>query len=281
MRLLREPLVHFVALGALIFLLYAWLEGPTRSVDTIVVTAATQDNLAAAFDRAWQRPPTAAELDALIAEHVREELAYREAQRMGLDRDDIVVRRRMRQKVELLADEIVAQQPPDDATLQDWYAARSADYRRPAVLSFRQIYFSADADPAAAEAAATGLLVRLRADAGAVDPALAGDPSLLPPVSSNITEEEVAARFGREFADALVALPPGEWHGPVRSGIGLHLVRVDTRFDGRVPALEDVRPAVERDWFVEARRAALDAHYERLRRQYDVIVEPYPAAGAR
>ena len=274
MRILKEPLLHFLALGALIFLVYSWLQGPVRPPATIDVSVAVQENLAAAFARTWQRPPTPEEMAGLIREHVREELAYREAQRIGLDQDDIIVRRRMRQKLELLTDELVARVPPDEATLRVWFDERAADYRQPAVLSFRQVYFNVDDDLPAAEAAAQGLLLRLQANDGDVDIGLAGDRSMLPPASSNVTEDEIAARFGRAFADRLVELPPGEWLGPLRSGFGIHLVRIDTRFEGRVPEFREVRAAVERDWFAETRRLAMDAYYERLAAQYDVVVAP-------
>lgn len=278
-RWLREPLVHFAALGGLIFVVYAWLGAPGEEPGSrIVVTVAQQQNLAQTFARTWQRPPTPAELDGLIEEYLRQELAYRQAQAMGLERDDIVVRRRMQQKIEMFAEDVVESREPTADELASYYAEHAEEYRSPALFTFRQIYFSTDVDPEAAAEAAGDLLARLTADEPGVDPASAGDRSMLPGELADAAQPAVAARFGAEFAAALDVLEPGRWQGPVRSSFGLHVVRVDARQDSRIPPLDEVRGAVTRDWFASRRLAALKAFYDDMTENYEIVIEPMPAA---
>ena len=278
-RWLREPLLHFCVLGGLIFLAYAWL-GDTEgdSGARIVVTVAQQQNLAQTFARTWQRPPTGVELDGLIQDFIRQELAYRQAQAMGLDRDDIVVRRRMRQKIEMFAEDVVEASPPTAEELAAYYSEHAEDYRAPAIYTFRQIYFSTDADPRAAEATANGILARLREDETAVDLATVGDRSLLPAELDNASTPSIAARFGAEFAAALGEVEPGRWGGPIRSGFGLHVVRVAARQESLSPSLDEVRSAVTRDWFALRRRDAMEAFYDDMAANYEIIIEPAEAA---
>jgi len=278
-RWLREPLLHFALLGGLIFVGYAWLGDSTEdSGSRIVVTVVQQQNLAQTFARTWQRPPTRAELDGLIQDFIRQELAYRQAQAMGLDRDDIVVRRRMRQKIEMFAEDVVEASPPTTEELATYYSEHAEDYRAPALYTFRQIYFSADTDPRAAEAAANELLAHLREDETTVDLATVGDRSLLPAELDNASTPSIAARFGADFTAALDAIEPGRWDGPIRSGFGLHVVRVDARQESLNPALEEVRSAVTRDWFAVRRREAMEAFYDDMAANYEIVIEPAAAS---
>jgi hypothetical protein len=277
-RWLREPLLHFALLGALIFIGYG-LVGDTEgdSESRIVVTVAQQQNLAQTFARTWQRPPTRNELDSLIQDFIRQELAYRQAQAMGLDRDDIVVRRRMRQKIEMFAEDVVEASPPTTEELATYYSEHAEDYRAPALYTFRQIYFSTDVDPRAAEQAANDLLARLREDETAVSLATAGDRSLLPAELENASTPLVAARFGADFAASLDDIEPDRWDGPVRSGFGLHVVRVDARQESLNPDLDEVRSAVTRDWFAVRRRDALEAFYDDMAANYEIVIAPVEA----
>jgi hypothetical protein len=277
-RLVREPLIHFFLIGAAVFAAYHWLgDDNAPSKDRIVVSAARVENLAALFQRTWQRPPTAAELDALIADYVREEVLYREAVSLGLDRNDTVMRRRMRQKMEFIVEDMTAAEDPGDEVLAAYLESHAERYRIPPVYTFRHVYFSPARRGDAVVAEAQEMLGRLRE--GAVDAADLGDPIMLDSHYERIDGVGVARLFGERFADALPALPSGEWAGPVRSGFGVHLVQIEARSEGHVPSLDEARAAVRRDWDNERREQARTAFVDALLERYEVVVET-PAGAA-
>ena len=228
--------------------------------------------LAQTFARTWQRPPTSAELDGLVADWVRDEVFYREAVALGLDRDDTVVRRRMRQKLEFLVEDADAA-APTDAELAAHLAAHAGEFRRDDQLTFTQIFLDPNRRGAALPADAAALLSALRERPESVDLETAGDGLLLEPRYVDASQTDVARHFGPAFADALRAQPAGTWFGPVASGYGWHLVRIDARTPGRAPELAEVRDAVARDWEARRRQSRLDARYEELKRGYRVRIE--------
>jgi hypothetical protein len=272
--LAREPLVHFLVAGVLLFALYALVVDPGQpEPDAIAVTAAQVDALAAGFARTWGRPPAPAELDELVDEYVVEELFYREALALGLDRDDTVIRRRLRQKMEFLAD---APGEASDAELAAHLAAHPERFTAPPRTSFRQVFLAADRPDGVAAAER----LRARLESGAVtDPLAAGDPTLLPPGLDAATGRDIESAFGAELATALDTLPLDRWSGPVRSTYGWHLVQVTARTAGSVPDLAAIRPAVLADWQESQRRAALAASVAVLRAKYRVSIVARPAAG--
>ena len=265
--LIREPLVHFLLLGALLFVLYGWLNRQGFAApDEIFVSQQQVDGLVLQFERVWQRAPTAKERQALIDSWVRDEVYYREALAMGLERDDPVVRRRMSQKIQFILDSGTPA-APTDAELQQWLADHADDYRIEPAYALQQVYF----DPARrGETIESEIATALSAlDSGR---AVTGDSTMLPErIDGSATE--VARAFGEEFETALRSVPVGSWQGPVPSGFGLHLVRLEKREDGRVARLADVRETVERDLLHAKAQAANDAYYENLRAKYAVRVE--------
>jgi len=270
-RILREPLLHFFLLGAGFFALFAWLRGPvTATPDRIDVDAPRIEQLAQGFTRTWQRPPTQRELAALVEEFVREEVYYREAVAMGLDRDDTIVRRRMRQKLGFLSEDLAPVAEPDDAALARHLAAHIDTYRIEPRMALRQVFLSRDRRGAAALGDAQALLARLVADPAAE---VAGDGSMLPASLPLSSSSEIARVFGEAFATATAELAPGQWAGPVESGFGLHLVLVESREEGRDPSLAEVRDALRDDWQTAERAAANEAFYQRLREHYQVRVD--------
>jgi hypothetical protein len=271
--LAREPLFHFAALGAALFVAYAALAPAEPAAPRhIVVTSARVEQLAAAFGQIWQRPPTEAELADQIDEFVREEVFYREALAMGLDRDDAIVRRRMRQKLAYLAEDLSGAADPSDDELRRTLAAHPERYRREPRLALHQIAVRRDGADAAQRA--RSLLARLRAG----DDTVRGDPTLLPDALPLSSRSAIAAVFGDDFAGRVFGLAPGSWSGPIESGVALHLVRVDAREEARDASLDEVRSAVRRDWIEAHRKEADDAFYRKLRARYDVTVEPAPGA---
>ena len=282
--LLREPLVQFLALGALLFLLFEWKGGGSGPGSTrITITPGLVEHLASGFARTWQRPPTEAELKGLIDEHVKEEIAAREATAMGLDRDDAIIRRRLRQKMEFLVEDAVDQSRPTDAELQAWLDRHKDAFPAESRVALRQVYVSAERRGASAHADAEKLLARLRSAGPAPKTDALGDPSMLPSELPLGPLSEVSRAFGSGFAAKVDALAPGQWSGPIESPYGVHLVLVTERMAATRPALADVRPLVEREHLAERRKAQLQALYEQLLQKYTVSIETgaTPAGAAR
>ncbi|MBK9963826.1 MAG: peptidyl-prolyl cis-trans isomerase [Holophagales bacterium] len=275
-RLLREPLAHFLAIGAALFLFFAWKGGAGASSGRIVVTRARLESLAAGFARTWQRPPTAGELKGLVDGYVREEIAVREAMATGLDRDDTIIRRRLKQKVDFLAEDRIDSAPPTDADLAAWLSAHPDLYRAEERVSFRQVCLTPEkrGGPAAAEAEAKRLATALEKKGPGAE--AEGDSLLLPPDMPLAPKGEIARVFGSEFADAVVRIEPGHWTAPVPSGFGIHAVLVLEKAPARSPALADVRTAVERDFTADRRTKELEALYARLLAKTKVVIETAP-----
>jgi parvulin-like peptidyl-prolyl isomerase len=272
-RLFREPLVHFLLLGGLLFLYFEWRGSGGPGSSRIAITPGLVEHLASGFGRTWQRPPTDAELKGLIDDYVKEEIATREAVAMGLDRDDTIIRRRLRQKLEFLVEDAAASAPPTDAELKAWLEAHPQAFRAEPQLAFRQVYVSPERRGASAGQDAERLLARLRARGAAAGTAGLGDASMLPAEMALSPLREVSRDFGEAFAQELMKIEPGQWTGPVESPYGLHLVLVGERVAGAAPGLAEIRPQVERDLIAERRKKDLDTLYERLLAKYTVTIE--------
>ena len=270
---LREPLLHFLVLGALVFVAYQLLAGGGRSSDEILISRGQQENLLNTFSRTWQRPPTPQEFQGLLKDYIRQEIAYRESKAMGLEQDDIVIRRRLRQKLELLAEDVASLVPPTDEQLQTYLAGHGEDFMVEPRLTLRQVYFSTDRRGAAAEQDALELLQRITTDGPEGDFENFGDPLPLPPRIQNLREGEIARLFGTVFTDGLTGIEIDRWAGPIESGFGLHLVFIEERVEGRSPQLDEVRDAVQREWLSQRRREAVDGLYDRLAENYTIEIE--------
>lgn len=272
-RILREPLAHFLLLGGLIFAVHAWRgkgEPEASSKDRIEVTAGTLAWLGEGFAKQWHRAPDEAELRGMVNDHIREEVLYREALAMGLDRNDTIVRRRMAQKMEFLSQDIAAAVEPDEAALREYFTGNAAHYAEAARVSFRQVYFSKDKRGDKLEADAKAALEAL---AKGADEETMGDPSLLPLEFEGAHANEITATFGDGFADELKDMPVGEWRGPVASGYGLHLILVDGRAEMEAVTFESVRDAVLRDFSEERRREANLDFISRLKQRYEITID--------
>ena len=271
-RILREPLIHFLAIGAALFLVFHWTGTVGRESNRIVITRGQIESLAAGFERTWRRPPTEEELKRLLDDSVREEIAAREAQAMGLDRDDTVVRRRLRQKFEFIAEEIADSDRPSDAQLEAWLARHPDSFRRDPQVAFRQVFLDRSRRGNAVRGDAERLLTSLSKSGPRTGIRDLGDPIMLPAEVPLSPTDEVTRTFGKDFAEAVLQAETGRWAGPVESGFGLHLVLVTERLEGRLPALSEVRDQVEREFLAERRKARLDALYQELLKKYQVEV---------
>ena len=275
-KLLREPLVHFLLLGTVLFAAHgALVKRDASEPEKIVVSQFRIDHLTEGFARTWLRAPTAEELEGLIRDYVREEVYYREAMAMGLDRDDTIIRRRLQQKLEFLSENITDPTPPTDEELRVFLQNHSDRFRSQRRFSFHQVYLSLEhhRDSLAGD---TGELLRQLKSSNSSDTSGLGDPSLLEHRFANVEATEVAKQFGEKFASALNDLPLGEWQGPVESSYGIHLVFVDERTERRSPALEDVRDAVRRELLNVRRLESNKKFYDGLRKRYTINIERAP-----
>ncbi len=267
---LREPLVHFLVLGALLFILNGMFGSSAPADPTIRVSEPAIARLAQLFSAQWQRPPTRAELDGLVEQQIREEVLYREAVALGLDQNDTIVRRRLVQKLEFLSQDLVDENP-SEADLRGFFQENAERFEEPAVLTFTHVYLNPDRRGDSLRGDAELLLDDLRADS-AGDAADLGDTFLLPLTFAQRSQREVAGLFGADFAADLATLEVGSWQGPVASGYGLHLVLVQERINARVPEFGAVRDKVRLEYLSVQRRDADETMYQRLRERYRIDV---------
>lgn len=275
--LLREPLVHFLGIGLALFLLYAIVAPADRGDDRIVIPAQAVADLAEQHEKTWGLPPTPEDLSALVEARVRDEILYREGVAMGLDKDDAVIKRRVRQKYDLIIEEEGNAAAATDADLAAYLKANQDRFRAPPVVSFQQIIVP----PTGADTEIEARIATLKsALAKGASPDTLGNPSLLPANMPATPLDLVARAFGTRFAESLAAMPVGQWSGPVPSAYGIHLVRLDSRTPSAVPPLAEIRPQVAREWENARRAKAREARMAELRRTYDVIIEGLPAKPA-
>ena len=272
-RVIREPLTHFLFLGALIFALNEW-RGVGRqeegTKDRIEVSSGTITWLVEGFAKQWNRAPNETEMRDLINAHIREEVLYREALAIGLDRNDTIVRRRMAQKMEFLSQDINMSVEPEEVELIKYFTQNTARYAKPAKTNFQQVYFSKERRGDKLEADAKAALEALNKGA---DPETMGDPSLIPHAYDSADEIVMSATFGDNFANEISKMPEGKWCGPVGSAYGLHLILITKRSEPVAVAFETARADVLRDYFEERRQKANLDLIELLKEQYEVIID--------
>ena len=276
-RMLREPLLHFLLAGAVIFGLWALLHPASPGADgRIIVTAAEVQRLRVQATRQWGREPEPQALAALVEADIREQVMYREALAAGLDRDDVVVRRRLVQKLDSLAQDQLRE--PDEAALRAHWQTHHADQQTAAALNLQQYFFSRALRGAKAPDDARKALLSLEQGRDAV----AGDPFLLPATTTGQTQAALARDYGNAFARQAFALPIGRWQGPLESSLGVHLVRIDARTASIASTFETMREQVRQDYARLALQAAQEAAYRQMRARYRIDIAPdaLPAAAA-
>jgi hypothetical protein len=269
-RLLKEPLLHFLLLGALLFAV-SGATGPGDSGASdrqIVVSEGRIAQLAEIFGKTWQRPPTADELKGLIDDFILEEIYYREALAMGLDRDDTVIRRRMRQKIEFLTDDAAALVEPGEEELEAYLAANAERFRRDDRYTFRQVYINPERHGDGVDGFVARQLAALREGRQ-----VTGDSGMLAGSFEASPSRVVDSTFGTGFSGELDKLEPGTWQGPVKSGLGLHLVLLESATPGSVPKLDAIRRTVEREWANDKRQDSRKEFNDKLLENYEVVIE--------
>lgn len=274
-RWLREPVLHFLLIGGALFALYGALNPqPSQRGQANRIEISDEDlrQLRTAWAAQWQRPPTPEELGSLVVAKVREEILYREALALGLDRGDTIVRRRLAQKMEFLADDLSGARDPDAAELKAWFARNGERFAQPGRVSFRHVYFSPDRQGTPARAAAVTTLEQRASALDGPAASVGGDRFMFEDRYADRSPEEVAAVFGSGFAQSLFQLKPGTWQGPFESGLGWHLVKLESITPGRIPAFDEVESEVKALWLSEQRVEARKRVFEVMRARYDVVL---------
>jgi len=279
-RFLREPLVHFVLIGAVLFGLYSFGSGSgtaPASSKQIRLTLDEIAQLALVFKSQWRRDPAPEDLERMVENRVQQEILYREALAMGLDKDDEIVKRRMALKMQFLAEDVAAAREPTTAELKSWFDENSAKFAQPPRLSFRHLYFSPDRRGARAREDAAQALAKLtgQPEDSKLVRSLA-DPFMFQEYYRDRAPEYLGKEFGPQFALAVAKLPPGSWQGPIESGFGWHLVFVDTVIPGSIPAFEEVEPDVKIEWLGEQKAQAWERAYRDMRAKYTVLLPAPP-----
>lgn len=272
-RILTEPLLHFALLGASLFGLYSLRNpGSGSSARQIVVTAGYVDHLATAFARAWQRPPTSEELMGLIDDYVQEEVLSREAIKLGLDQDDTIIRRRLRQKMEFIAEDFAVASEPTETDLKAYFEKHSANFREEPRFTFRHVFLRHDRG-SRLESDAAALLRGFTAADPETDPSFLGDHTLLPLEFVDEAQSSLKAQFGEGFADKLIDAQIGGWSGPIESAYGAHLVMVEKRTEGRIRSFEELRDQIKQALLADRRLRMNREFLNALLDQYEVTVE--------
>ena len=275
-RWLREPLLHFLLIGLAVFAVYAYMQrgrGGVESSKQIVLSLDELRQMDMVFQSQWHRQPTPAEFQAMIEDKIREEILYREGLAMGLDKEDTIVKRRMAQKVQFLAEDVAAAHEPTAGELKAWFEKNSRKFALPSRYSFRHLYFSVDKRGGNAQVDALKTLTRIAGEPEDSKLALSlADQFMFQDYYGDRTPEALAKEFGPQFAVALEKLKPGSWQGPVESGYGWHLVFVDTVVPGRIPAMEEMEGEVKTAWLGEQKATAWQKAYAKMRARYTVLL---------
>ena len=276
MKIFREPLVQFFFIGAVIYLLYGVFAEPAaeETDKTIVVSAGEIEWMNASWQKRWNRPPTAAEFDGLVQQYIKETVLYREALTMGLNKHDQIIRRRLAQKLEFLAKDLVALTPPTEEELQTYFNEHMSFYQEPAGFTFTQVFIDPDKRGDATLADAEKIKATLIAQGDAVENAgELGDDLMLQNYYPENDKADIQRLFGSGFAESVTELSPGQWHGPVLSGYGVHLVYVHNIIEPPAPVFAEVRERVTQDWQTTRGIELNEKFYNSLRDQYTIIIE--------
>ena len=279
LRWLREPLLHFLLIGAAGFVLSGYVHrGESASTNyKIYLSLDDLKQLDISFVSQWQRQPTAEEFTGLVEQFIRQEILYREGLAMGLDKDDIIVKRRMAQKMEFLSEDVTAAHEPSTAELQAWYASHTQMFALPDRATFRHLYFSIDhhgADAKKAAEAALRRIAQMPEDRGAEE--ANADPFMFQDYYGDRAPYQLAKEFGPAFAVELFKLKTGHWQGPIESGYGWHLIWIESIAPGKVPAFEEVEPDVKTAWLADQKAIQWQKAYATMRAKYEVIAPQLP-----
>jgi len=279
-RLFKEPLIQFLIIGGFIYGAYALFGAPEEDFrdTTIVVDSNRINSMISEWESRWNRPPTRQEIDGLIQQYIREDVLYRQAVAMGLNEDDPITRRRMAQKLEFLTSDLAQMQQPSEGELEQFFQESQASYRDPDMISFSHIFIDPDAREDTTLDDAAEILVQLRAVGETTEEALQlGDRFMLQNYFASATELDIRRQLGSGFSEVVMELEPGQWHGPVLSGYGVHLVYVYDFIKAPSPVFENVQTRVLEDWHAVKREEFNAQFLESLKSRYEIVIDDLPA----
>lgn len=274
--LLHEPLLHFLIIGAALFFLFSQVNTSTSDNDNqIVISPADLDTLASAWLKRMGRPPTAQEREQQLEHYIHQQVLYREAIKMGLQQNDVIIQRRLAQKMEYLFNDLSFISEPTDAELQKFLSTHRSDFTLPAMRSFKQIYLDPEQHKNNISNEIMLILKQLNTGTNAIG---LGDRSLLPFEFTNETEKTIASMFGNSFASRLFAFPATDlennnWQGPIKSEYGTHLIQIKTANKEHLPALPEIHDRVSTRWYEDKREQANKLFYQSLYQRYEIIVD--------
>lgn len=279
-RWLREPLLQFLVVGVLLFGVWKAVSPDSYApgqTDRIVLTDDDLEQLATTWIMAGRALPSPEQMQRLVDDRVREEVLYREALALGLDKDDTIVKRQLARKMEFLAEDVSKLEEPKPEVLKAWLEKNKERFTLPPRISFRHVYFSPDRRGAMVRADAERVLSQLAGkpmDAPGIE--TVGDPFMFQQYYGDRAYDDFARQFGPPFARALVQLPPGAWTGPIASGYGWHVVFVESLTPQRTPDYEEIEADVKSAWLEDRRNEVRARMYEAMRARYEVVL---PARG--
>ena len=269
----KEPLFHFLLIGAGVFLLYGLTANvPKEEHNSIDVSASRADRMVTLWEKRWNRLPTQEEFDGLTDQYINEEVLYREALAMGLDSDDPVVRRRLAQKVKFISNDIISIDAPTKQQLQTYLDTHASQYQLPGKVTFQHIYFNPAKHNALMEEEAEQLLAKFIALNIGSEVDDVGDSFLHGTAFKDIKEFEVNRLFGKKFTQMLFEQPAGKWVGPMVSSYGLHLIYIESKNKAQTASLVQARDSVLEDWMSDERKKANESFLTNLRKQYEVVI---------
>ena len=283
-RLLREPLIHFLLIGAALFVAFHYLRPAPAAPSSKQIQLSPDElsQLVVLFQSQWRRDPTPEEFSRIVEQKVQSEVLYREAMALGLEKNDEIVKRRMAQKMQFLAEDVAAAREPATEELKGWFGTNSAKFSLPPRLSFRHLYFSPDRRGKSARDDAAKALAPLAGQPEDTKPAEGlADPFMFQEYYRDRAPDYLGKEFGPQFAQAVAKLAPGSWQGPIESGFGWHLVFVDTAIPGRVPDFEEIESDVMTTWLAEQKTLAWEKAYKEMRAKYTILLPAPPSEGKK
>ena len=274
---IRDPFAHFILIGAALFGLYALVNDEELAPNRIIISEADIQRTANQWQQKWHRPPSESELLKVIERQIREEIYYREALALGLGQEDPIIRRRLAEKMEFIANDLLVPSDPSDEELAAYLAANPDKFVSPVRLSFSHIFYSADNVNSASQSNQETLLTHLNQSAEPKAYSGLGDSFNGKQHYEQIADYQIARIFGRRFEEQLIALPVGQWLGPIESGYGQHLVRIDDRIDAKLPPPTDIHDKVLPYWLAQQQERSNDSLYAKLKENYQIVIMMKPS----
>ncbi len=270
MSFLREPFLHFIVLGIALFVAFSWLNPSIDNANRIVIEENTIRALSLQFQAKWKREPSPQELEGLVDNYITTEVYAKEAMALGLDQNDPLIKKRLRQKMEYMSENAMSLFKPSDDVLKQYFENNKSTYMREPVFSFTQIYINPDKHKDNISNHVLEVREKLLKKLS-----VSSDTSLLPRDYSQLSAYQIDRELGMGFSEQLISLELGQWSEPIPSGVGLHFIKLIERDVGKLPDFEVVRDEVIRDYSFQKRKATLEEQKALLLSKYDIEVASF------